>query len=320
MWTKFINFLDAPIRTVMTFITNFLPVKIIRNDDGVPFLYRYHLLSFGKDGPGICIHNFVGSDPDRGYHDHPWTDAVSFILCGGYDERIYSTDAVNGFVSHRRNPFTFNYLKGNGTYHRVMVDEKKSPWTLFAFTKRSKTWGMIDLKGKYKAMSTSISDLDGGWWNILGKGARVHKHLPLNGSVIATVDSIIISQKEKMVLLIKRGKEPFKGMWAFPGGRIDPSDENVEVACYRELFEETNLTSQDVDLKYIKTIGDKIRDPRGFCLTNIFLGYVSNIESVSVKAGDDAVNYRWFSLDSLPEMAFDHHQILNDVMINSHEF
>lgn len=140
-------------------ITNYLPVKVIRDDKGVPFLYRYHLFILGKDGPGMCIHRFVKSDPERGYHDHPWNKAVSFILAGGYTERILKN---KNSTEYKRNRWTFNFLNGNDVFHRVMLEEGKDAWTLFAFQKRSKTWGMVSLEGKYKQMSDTISDKDGG--------------------------------------------------------------------------------------------------------------------------------------------------------------
>ncbi len=301
--------LDRPIRKLLGLITRVLPVKVITDDDGVPFLYRYHLISFGTDGPGLCIHNFVKSDPDRGYHDHPWDRALSLIMCGGYEERILVDKT---YVSRKRNMWTFNYLDGRKTFHRVMVDEKNTPWTLFAFGKRSKVWGMVGLDNTYKAMSTQVADKDSGWWHKVPKGAHVHEHLPLQGSVIATVDSIILTNDNisDKVLLIKRGKEPFKGMWAFPGGRIEPSDTDIESACYRELKEETNLGREDVKLEFCQFVGNAKRDPRGFCVTFVYTGQI--FRDCKPRAGDDAVDYRWFAIEHLPEMAFDHKELLQE--------
>lgn len=303
------NHLENLIRRFIIFITNYLPVKIIRDENGVPFLYRYHLFTFGNDGPGMCLHHFVKSDPDRGFHDHPWSKAVSFILCGGYEERIYDEKDSKGYKTYYRNRWNFNHLDGVKNFHRVMLEEGKDAWTIFAFRSRSKTWGMIDLKGEYKSMSTTIMDQDGGWWNHSMKGLGVTDHLEHPGKVIATVDIVILS--ENKILLIKRGKEPFKNYWAFPGGRIEQKDVNIVSAAYRELKEETKLS--DVTLNYVTTIGDNIRDPRGFCITNIFVGRLDKIP-VGVKAGDDAVDYQWFDIKGLPDMAFDHKQILHNVL------
>lgn len=168
---------------------------------------------------------------------------------------------------------------------------------------------MVSLDGTYKAMSTTISDQDGGWWHVVGKGYGVHSHVEHVGRVIATVD-IIIAEDSKL-LLIKWGKEPFKNGWAFSGGRIEQKDTNIEVAAYRELREETSLS--DVKLTYLKTIGNNIRDPRGFALTNVFIGTLPQIPDTGIKAGDDAIDYDWFELDDLPEMAFDHEEIIQSI-------
>ena len=135
---SFLNFIESYIHSFIIFLTNYLSVKIIRDDNGRPFLYRYHLFSFSNDGPGLCIHHFVKSDPDRGYHDHPWSSSLSFILCGKYDERILDKDDSKKFVTYTRNRWTFNYLNGVNTFHRVMLEEDKDVWTLFAFRERNK--------------------------------------------------------------------------------------------------------------------------------------------------------------------------------------
>jgi hypothetical protein len=98
-----LDIIEVWMRWLVVLTTNYLPVKIIRDDHGRPFLYRYHLFSFTKDGPGMCIHHFIKSDPDRGYHDHPWKHSFSFILCGKYSERIYDKENLNGYNVIQRN-------------------------------------------------------------------------------------------------------------------------------------------------------------------------------------------------------------------------
>lgn len=308
MFSSIGDFIEKWLRVFIIWFTNFLPVKVIRDERGVPFLYRYHLFSLTKDGPGMCIHRFVKSDPDRGYHDHPWNRSMSFILCGKYDERIYDKNEPDNYKTYTRNRFTFNYLDGVKTFHRVMVEEGKDVWTLFGFQKRSKTWGMISLGGEYKPMSTQVSDQDGGWWKFVIKGLGLHKRLNHKGNVSATVDSVIIA--ENKILLIKRGKSPYKEKWAFPGGRIEQKDTDILSAANRELKEETQL--QDIPLLYVKTVGNNTRDPRGFCLTNVFMAKLDKIPEV--KAGDDAIDYDWFDLNDLPDMAFDHKEILENLV------
>lgn len=123
-----------------------------------------------------------------------------------------------------------------------------------------------------------------------------------------TADCVVFSYdcKELKVLLIKRGKEPFKDSWAFPGGFVNP-DETVEQGAVRELMEETSLR---VDyMEQIKVFSSPDRDPRQRVMTVPFLCLTRNFE---VSGGDDAAEARWFPVDSLPLLAFDHKQIMEE--------
>lgn len=308
MFSVILDLIESWVRMFVAWFTNFLPVKVIRDDDGRPFLYRYHLFALTNDGPGMCIHRFVKSDPDRGYHDHPWKRSMSFILSGGYEERVLNLTDRKSYQTYQRNRFTFNYLKGENNFHRVMLEEGKDAWTIFMFAKRNKTWGMIDLDGNYNSMSTKVMDTDGGWWNTAGTGYGVNNHIVHTGKVVATVDIVVLADSK--VLLIKRGKDPYKDCWAFPGGRVEQKDNDLKEAARRELMEETSL---DVPMEFVKTVGNNTRDPRGFCITNVFVAKLDTVPD-GVKAGDDAVDYKWFSLDDLPEMAFDHMEILRSIL------
>lgn len=121
-----------------------------------------------------------------------------------------------------------------------------------------------------------------------------------------TVDCILISQNNS-ILLIQRGGEPFKDKWAIPGGFIE-MDESLEVACYRELEEETGIKVKK--LTQFKAYGAVDRDPRGRTISVVFYSFTDN--EVEAKAGDDAANAQWFQLDKLPELAFDHQQIIEE--------
>ena len=106
------------------------------------------------------------------------------------------------------------------------------------------------------------------------------------------------------VLLIERGIEPYKGKWAFPGGFIK-MDESAEEGVRRELMEETNM---DVDfIEQFHTFSDPHRDPRERVIT---IAYYALCKIQDVKAGDDAAKAKWFALDEIPQLAFDHDRIL----------
>lgn len=121
-----------------------------------------------------------------------------------------------------------------------------------------------------------------------------------------TTDAILISSKNT-VLLIERGREPFKGKWALPGGFID-MDEPLETACRRELEEETRL--KVAELKQFKAYGAVDRDPRHRTISVVFYAFLEN--EPQPEAGDDAAKATWFAIDRLPELAFDHRLILEE--------
>jgi len=126
---------------------------------------------------------------------------------------------------------------------------------------------------------------------------------------MVTVDAVVFtySGDRAKVLLINRGKEPFKGKWALPGGFID-MDEELEDAVVRELEEETGLTG--VRLEQMRTFGTVGRDPRGRQITIVFMGIVTE-EQTKIKAGDDAAQAQWFDIEKLPDdMAFDHNEVV----------
>ncbi|HKI90574.1 MAG TPA: NUDIX hydrolase [Draconibacterium sp.] len=124
-----------------------------------------------------------------------------------------------------------------------------------------------------------------------------------------TVDAIVFVKEEDKfsVLLIQRGHKPFKGKWALPGGFIE-MDEILEEACIRELQEETGLRVEK--LTQFKTYDAVERDPRGRTISVIHFTQLD--EKQPVKGGDDAARAEWFSVDNLPELAFDHLQILKE--------
>lgn len=125
-----------------------------------------------------------------------------------------------------------------------------------------------------------------------------------------TVDAIVFNDNSE-ILLIQRASQPFKDIWAFPGGFVN-EDETVETAVYRELEEETGI--KEVQLKQFYTYSEPDRDPRHRTVTVAFVG--ETLITTKPKANDDAKNAQWFKLNNLPSLAFDHAQILEDVLQN----
>ena len=130
-------------------------------------------------------------------------------------------------------------------------------------------------------------------------------------NIFVTIDIIIIKKTlpDILLLLIKRKNEPFKDHWALPGGFVD-ENEDLEVAAKRELEEETNIKA--AHLEQIGAFGKPFRDPRGHLVTVAYFGIVD--ENTIAIANDDAKEVRWFSLKNLPQLAFDHSDIINTAL------
>ncbi len=124
---------------------------------------------------------------------------------------------------------------------------------------------------------------------------------------MVTTDALVFADVEETpkVLLIRRGQHPYKGKWAFPGGFIE-MDEELHEAAVRELEEETSLSG--VELRQMHTFGTIGRDPRGRMITVTFIGVVGP-DNMQVTPGDDAAEAKWFDIDDLPPMAFDHDKV-----------
>ena len=121
-----------------------------------------------------------------------------------------------------------------------------------------------------------------------------------------TADSVVFCNGSDglSVLLIERANDPFKGCWAFPGGFMD-MEENAEDCAKRELKEETGMEVRS--LEYLGTFSEVNRDPRGRTIT---IAYYAVVEKSDVIGADDASQARWFPIDSIPSLAFDHEEIL----------
>lgn len=119
-----------------------------------------------------------------------------------------------------------------------------------------------------------------------------------------TVDGIILHKNR--IVLVKRKNSPFKNYYALPGGFVDYG-ETVENAVIREIKEETGLETKIKNI--FGVYSDPERDPRGHTVTIV---YELNVIGGRMKPGSDAVSVKIFSLNDIPELAFDHQKILED--------
>jgi 8-oxo-dGTP diphosphatase len=125
-----------------------------------------------------------------------------------------------------------------------------------------------------------------------------------------TVDVVAIAgHPPRSVLLIERAHEPFAGRWALPGGFVEEG-ERMRPAAARELAEETGIAAGALELLGVyDTPG---RDPRGWTISIVYL--LRNDDELAVRGGDDARSARWFALDALPPLAFDHAEVVADAV------
>ena len=112
-----------------------------------------------------------------------------------------------------------------------------------------------------------------------------------------TADCVVFGERKdgtQLLLLVRRGGDPYKGMWALPGGFME-MDETLEACARRELQEETGLTDAYIEQFHGRTVT---------------VAFMVEVEECPVKGGDDAREARWFPLDQLPPLAFDHDEIV----------
>lgn len=128
-----------------------------------------------------------------------------------------------------------------------------------------------------------------------------------------TTDSVVFGfdGEQLNILLIERGFEPCKNMWALPGGFMRPEDKSAEACAYRELREETDV--KDIYMEELQSFSDINRDPRERVITIAFFALVIK-DRYHVKGGDDARVAKWFPVKELPSLAFDHKKIIDTAL------
>ena len=125
-----------------------------------------------------------------------------------------------------------------------------------------------------------------------------------------TVDIVVFAIREDRlhVLLIQRAAEPFKGLWALPGGFVE-IEESLDEAAHRELKEETGLEGASLEQFY--TFGQPDRDPRGRVVTVAYFALAPANATIRPEGGTDACQAQWCPVDELPQLAFDHKDIIS---------
>lgn len=136
------------------------------------------------------------------------------------------------------------------------------------------------------------------------------QHQDDDEAIRLTADMVLIGYDigVRHVLLIRRRWEPFEGAWALPGGYVEPGETALDAAV-RELEEETDIAVCAEDVTEVGTWHEPGRDPRGRVVTVAHRMDVG--VCVRATARDDATDARWWPINGLPPLAFDHADILN---------
>jgi 8-oxo-dGTP diphosphatase len=109
----------------------------------------------------------------------------------------------------------------------------------------------------------------------------------------------LVRSSEGEILLVKRGVEPAKGEWALPSGFIE-IDETPEMACLRELKEETGLEG-----KIVRLVGVYSQESKRYKYV-VIAGYEVEAKGIPYP-GSDSKDVQYFSFGKLPQIAFPSH-------------
>ncbi len=128
-----------------------------------------------------------------------------------------------------------------------------------------------------------------------------------NDRLLVAVDCIIFGfdGKQLKALLVKRGIEPEKGKWSLMGGFVN-KDENVDEAASRILKNLTGLTN--IYMEQLYCFGNIDRDYEGRVVSIAYSALI-NIENYNEQLTHDH-EARWFSMDKIPSLVFDHKKML----------
>lgn len=178
-------------KNLLYWISGFLPARLIKGDDGELYLERYFIARlFGCD---VYLHRFIASDPDKGFHNHPWIWASSWVLCGGYWELQFDpADAMQGH--ERSNACLRHIIRGKAHWrrrfsavtfrsdhlHRVVLEPGRECWTLFVAGPRTpdNVWGFltgsaIGCAHVVWVFSPYTKSPSGDWWKSAPRGRDI---------------------------------------------------------------------------------------------------------------------------------------------------
>jgi len=136
------------------------------------------------------------------------------------------------------------------------------------------------------------------------------KHHSSTQNIKVAVDAVIFTIEDDtlQVLLIQMKKSPFEGMWAVPGGLLE-EEETSDSAAGRILRTQTGVT--EVFLEQLKTFDAIDRDPAGRVVSVSYYALISG-EGVKLQTTDKYADVKWWPVNKLPKLAYDHRQIIHE--------
>lgn len=118
------------------------------------------------------------------------------------------------------------------------------------------------------------------------------------GEPLAGVSAMVLDGAGA-VLLVRRGKAPYRGFWSLPGGLIE-AGETAEAAAAREVMEETAIAAHIVRPIRVVDLGDPEDPSRPTYRITVFL---AEYAGGTVAAGSDAAEAGWFRPDEIATLS-----------------
>lgn len=129
---------------------------------------------------------------------------------------------------------------------------------------------------------------------------------------IHVIASIFTIDKGKLkILLVKRKNNPYQGHWALTGGALY-NDEDLEDGLNREIYEKTGL--EHIEVKLANVFGKKNRSPVMRMVAVTYIGIIDASKVEIAKSTLKTSNAEWFSIDEVPQLAYDHNEIITDAI------
>ena len=130
-----------------------------------------------------------------------------------------------------------------------------------------------------------------------------------NNQGVHVISSIFTVEKGVIkVLLVKRNNEPFKDKWALVGGALY-NNENLLDGMMREIKEKTGI--EGIDIYFSNVFGEVNRSPVKRMIAISYIGIIDSQKVSVLKNTLKTTDADWFNIGDIPELAYDHNEILN---------